>query len=145
MTASLEKPIPIPTEADRPYWDALREHRVVLSRCVACGWLSQRRKMMCLQCHSEEFDWAEISGRGTIYSFTAVHQTWVTAFKDHVPYVLVSVAIEEQPSLILVTNLLGEYDFEELEIGQPVVADFEPCGSEVLLQFRLQGADDVQS
>ncbi|MDI5906469.1 MULTISPECIES: OB-fold domain-containing protein [Streptomyces] len=144
MTASIGKPVPVPTEIDRPYWDALREHRVVLSRCVSCGWYSQRRKMLCQECHGEEFTWAEISGRGTIYSFTRVHQTWVTAFQDDTPYVLVSVALEEQPSLVLVTNLLGDYDFESLELGLPVIADFEPRGNEIILQFRLAGGTDVQ-
>ncbi|WP_067650856.1 Zn-ribbon domain-containing OB-fold protein [Nocardia harenae] len=141
---SLEKPIPIPTEADRPYWDALREHRVVLSRCTSCGWYSQRRRMLCPECLGEEFAWTQVSGRGTIYAFTAVHQTWVAAFAGDVPYVLVSVALEEQPSLVLVTNLVGEYDFDALDIDLPVVADFEPRGDQVLLQFRLRGDDDVQ-
>ncbi|KUN54930.1 hypothetical protein AQJ46_49740 [Streptomyces canus] len=111
---------------------------------MSCGWYSQRRKMLCQECHGEEFTWAEISGRGTIYSFTRVHQTWVTAFQDDTPYVLVSVALEEQPSLVLVTNLLGDYDFESLELGLPVIADFEPRGNEIILQFRLAGGTDVQ-
>jgi uncharacterized OB-fold protein len=145
MAPRLEKPIPIPAEIDRPYWDALREHRVVLSRCVSCGWYSQRRKVVCQECLGEDFEWTEVSGRGKIYSFTLLHQTWVAAFEDELPYVLVSVAIEEQPSLVLVTNLVGEYDFESLDIDLPVIADFEPRGTEVLLQFRLQGEDSVQS
>jgi uncharacterized OB-fold protein len=145
MAPRLEKPIPIPAEIDRPYWDALREHRVVLSRCVSCGWYSQRRKVVCQECLGEDFEWTEVSGRGRIYSFTLLHQTWVAAFEDELPYVLVSVAIEEQPSLVLVTNLVGEYDFESLDIDLPVIADFEPRGTEVLLQFRLQGEGSVQS
>lgn len=139
MTGTLEKPIPVPSEEDRPYWDALKKRRLVLSRCVACGWYSQRRKQFCQECLGEEFEWSEVSGRGTIYSFTRVHQTWVAAFKEELPYVLVSVALEEQPSIVLVTNLLGEFDFDSLELDLPVVADFEPRGDEVLLQFRLQG------
>jgi uncharacterized OB-fold protein len=145
MTNTLQKPIPVPAEADRPYWDALKERRLVLYRCSACGWYSQRPKMFCQECLGEDFEWSEVSGKGRIYGFTRVHQTWVAAFREETPYVLVSVALDEQPSLVLVTNLLGEFDFDDLDIDLPVIADFEPRGDEMLLQFRLQGDADVQS
>lgn len=145
MSRNLQKPVPVPTEIDKPYWEALQERRVVLCRCTSCGWFYQRRPMLCLQCLGETFAWSDVSGRGTIYAFTEVHKPWVASFADDLPYVLVSVALEEQSSLVLVTNLVGDFDYNDLELGLPVVADFEPRGDQTLLQFRLQGDDDVQS
>jgi uncharacterized protein len=132
-----DKPVPIPTQADRPYWDALRERKVVFSRCTACGSMTQRLPMVCTQCQGESFEWTQVSGRGTIYSFSVARQTWVPAFRDQLPYVVVAVAISEQPSLVVTTNLVGDYELDELTIGLPVVAEFEPRGEATLLQFRL--------
>ena len=105
-----DKPVPIPTQADRPYWDALRERKVVFSRCTACGSMTQRLPMVCTQCQGEAFEWSQVSGRGTIYSFSVARQTWVPAFRDQLPYVVVAVAISEQPSLVVTTNLVGDYE-----------------------------------
>lgn len=133
------KPIPVPIEADRPYWDGLAERRLVLSRCDGCGSYTQRAQMICSQCLGESFTWTEVSGRGAIYSYTVARQTWVSCFERQLPYVVVAVAIEEQPSLILTTNLVGDIDIEALELGLPVVADYEQRGPRTLLQFRLEG------
>lgn len=131
------KPVPIPAETDRPYWDALRERKLVFSRCTSCGSMTQRRPMVCTRCQGESFEWTQVSGRGTIYSFAIARETWVPAFRDELPYVVAAVAIAEQPALIVTTNLVGDYDFDELTIGLPVVAEFEPRGDVTLLQFRL--------
>jgi hypothetical protein len=132
-----DKPVPIPTQADRPYWDALAERKVVFARCTACGLMTQRLPMVCTRCQGEAFEWSPVSGGGTIYSFSVARQTWVPAFRDELPYVVVAVAISEQPSLVVTTNLVGDYELDELTIGLPVVAEFEPRGEATLLQFRL--------
>lgn len=93
--------------------------------------------MVCIRCQGESFEWAQVSGRGTIYSFAIARETWVPAFRDELPYVVAAVAVAEQPSLIVTTNLVGDYELDELTIGLPVVAEFEPRGDATLLQFRL--------
>jgi uncharacterized protein len=137
------KPVPVPTEADRPYWDALRERKVVFARCTSCGSMTQRLPMACTRCRGEAFEWTEVSGRGTIYTFSVARQTWVPAFLDDLPYVVVAVAISEQPSLVVTTNLVGDYEPDELTIGLPVVAEFETRGDAALLQFRLDRSDSA--
>jgi uncharacterized OB-fold protein len=132
-----DKPVPIPGEADRPYWDALRERRVVFPRCTACGTLTQRLPMVCGNCQGESFEWAQVSGRGAIYTFSIARQTWVPAFRGELPYVVVAVAVAEQSALMVTTNLVGDYELEELDLGLPVIAEFEPRGDTTLLQFRL--------
>jgi uncharacterized OB-fold protein len=109
----------------------------VFSRCTACGSMTQRLPMVCTQCQGEAFEWSQVSGRGTIYSFSVARQTWVPAFRHDLPYVVVAVAISEQPSLVVTTNLVGDYELDELTIGLPVIAEFEPRGEATLLQFRL--------
>jgi uncharacterized OB-fold protein len=133
----VEKPVPIPSEDDRPYWDALKQRRLVLSRCTTCGWYTQRSQAVCVNCRGEEFEWSEVSGRAKIYTWAIARQTWVAGFEDELPYVTISVAIEEQPQVLLTTNLTGDFPVDHLAIGLAVIADYEPRGDEVLLQFRV--------
>ena len=65
-------------------------------------------------------------------------------FEEDLPYVVVAVAIEEQPSLLITTNLVGDFDPDQLDIGLPVVATFSPRGDIDLLQFRLDGSNSVR-
>ncbi|MGV9868030.1 Zn-ribbon domain-containing OB-fold protein [Rhodococcus koreensis] len=133
------RPQPVPEVEDLPHWEALREGRLVLSRCDECGFLTQRHEISCRRCGGEDSTWVEVSGRGEIYSFTVVHQTWVPAFACQVPYVLVAVSIEECPESILTTNLVGTFDVAHLKIGLPVRAVGEAMAEWTLLQFALDG------
>jgi uncharacterized OB-fold protein len=136
----LEKPVPVPSEDDRPYWDGAREHRLVLFRCTACGRLRDRHVIVCSRCRGERFEWTAVSGRGRIFSFTVAHQTSTRGFADEVPYVVVLVAVEEDPSLVLTTNLVGAFDADALDIDLPVQVVFEERGDVTVPQFELVGA-----
>ena len=35
--ADYNKPLPIPSQESRPYWDGLREQKLLMPRCDACG------------------------------------------------------------------------------------------------------------
>jgi uncharacterized OB-fold protein len=98
---------------------------------------------VCPNCRGESFSWTEVSGRGTIYTYTVARQTWVAGFEDEVPYVVVAVSVAEQPSLLLTTNLIGDFDIDRLDIGLPVRADFAMQGQTTILQFRLDRESDV--
>jgi uncharacterized OB-fold protein len=93
--------------------------------------------MVCSNCRGESFTWTPVSGRGSIYTYTVARQTWVTGFEEDVPYVIVVVAIAEQPSVLITTNLVGDFEIDKLDIGLPVAAAFVPRGDITLLQFRL--------
>src|SRR5688572_17718616 len=96
--STAEKPIPVPTDEDRPYWDGAREHKLVLQRCTGCGLYSAQPRVVCPQCHGEAFEWSQVSGKGRIHSYTIVHATTVPGFRDEVPYVVVFVQIDEEPT-----------------------------------------------
>ena len=73
-----------------------------------------------------------VSGRATVYSFTVNHQQWVPGVP--VPYVIGLVAIDEQPSLRLTTNIVG-CPPDAVKIGMPVRATFEQRGKAWLPMF----------
>ena len=133
-----EKAIPVPTELDAPYWQGAREHRLMLQRCSECRLLSAQPRVICPRCHGSEFEWSEVSGNGTLHSYTIVWQTTVAGFEDELPYVGSHVKIDEEATCYLTANLLvAESDYDSLTIDLPVVVAFEDRGDVTVPQFRL--------
>lgn len=132
------KAIPIATDNDRPYWEGAKEGRLVLQHCLGCGLYSAQPRIVCPRCHRDSFEWAEVSGRGRIHSYTIVHQTTIAGFHQELPYVVVHVQIDEEPTCYITTNLIvDEHERERLTIDLPVVVQFEKRGDVTLPQFRL--------
>lgn len=131
MTA---KPTPRVTALTRPYWDAAREHRLVLQHCRACGVCVHYPRPWCPACWSADLEWRDSTGRGRVHTFSVVHQPPFDAFSD-VPYVLAVIKLEEGPQIMAnVVNIdpaevrvdLGvRVCYEERE-GGFVVPQFEP-------------------
>jgi uncharacterized OB-fold protein len=102
----LERPLPQPiTPEARPYWDGLREHRLMLPRCRDCGKAFFYPRVLCPFCHGAAIDWIQASGRGRLYSFEIAYQTINKAFKVKPPYVLAMVELEEGPRMM--SNLIN--------------------------------------
>lgn len=133
------KPIPAAGDLDRPYWDGARQRQLMLQRCTGCGRYAHPPTMICPRCGSEDQVWEEASGRGTIHSFTIARQSTTRGFQSEVPYVVVLVAPEEDPDVLLLTNLVGDVDLEALDVGHAVTVTFEERGDMVLPQFELAG------
>lgn len=134
------KPVPVPGELDRPYWEGAREGRLVFQRCTGCGRYLHPPSLICPRCGSEDLAWTEVSGRGKIHSFTIARQATTRGFQADVPYVVVLVEIEEDPGVLVLTNLVGDVDLEALDINIAVEVTFEARGEMVLPQFRLAGS-----
>jgi uncharacterized OB-fold protein len=133
-----DKAIPVPTERDAPYWEGAKERRLVLQRCSGCGLFSAQPRLVCPRCRAEAFTWNQVSGRGKIHSYTIVHQTTAPGFQGEVPYVVVHVQIEEEPTCYITANLLvSQEEHDTLSVDLPVVVEFEKRGDAVLPQFRL--------
>jgi uncharacterized protein len=135
---AVEKPSPVPTAENRPYWESARQRKLMLPRCAGCGWYYPQPRVICANCHGEKFQWTQASGKGKIFSYTVVHQTNTPGFQVELPYVIVHVAIDEQPECVITTNLIGDNtEIDKLDINLPVVVDFEERGDVTLPQFRL--------
>jgi uncharacterized OB-fold protein len=125
---------PVSPEA-RPFWQAAREGRLLLPRCMSCERLIWYPRGVCPACGGCEIDWLEAAGRGVIYSFSVVRRGAPAAFRDVGPYVLAYVELEEGPRVM--TNIVTS-EIDSLQIGDPVVAVFEPTGEEAaLVRFRI--------
>jgi uncharacterized OB-fold protein len=89
------RPSPPVTAASKPYWEGIRQHRLLVQQCQHCGTTFFYPRARCPACLHGELDWVELSGRGRVYSCTVVRQPAHPAFVDEVPYVYAIVELDE--------------------------------------------------
>lgn len=129
----LTKPVPTPTPTSAPFWEGLNEGIVRLQRCNACGgWIFYPRSR-CSHCLSDDIEWHEVSGTGTLHTFTIARQPTAPHFADEVPQILAVVELDE--GVRLTATLVGVQE-GAIRIGMPVKPYFDRVADDVtLLRF----------
>lgn len=124
MTAT--RPVPVPDEQSKAFWDAAAQHVLTAARCSQCGALSLPPGVVCPHCGTTDpvFAFTPVSGRGTVRSWTVVRHSFLPGFEDDLPFVLVDVELDDQPDLRLIGRLLDGVD-ATLQLGDAVSVAFE--------------------
>jgi uncharacterized protein len=108
-----------------PFWAAAAEGRLDLPRCDDCGRLCWYPKESCSHCRGTSFSWASVGGRARLFSWAVVRFAFLPAFKEKVPYLTGLVALDEDRSVRLATELV-DCEPEGLEFDQPMEVVFRP-------------------
>jgi len=133
------------------YFEAAAEHRLVVKKCSSCDLLRGEPGPGCPWCTSLDWEWQQVTGKGTIYSYQIVAHTVVPSFRDWVPFAIVLVELDEQrghpdpgDGLRITANLVDQdmqpEKEENVAIGSRVQMVF--CDGEdgfSLPQFKLTG------
>ena len=83
------------------------------------------------------FHWAEMSGKGCVYSYVVTHQAVHPALAGHTPLATVEVELAEGPHI---TSNLVDVGPEAVTIGMAVEVVFEEVAAGVVLPlFRRSG------
>lgn len=129
------KPYPLPTQETEPFWNGLRNEQVLLQRCDDCGkWIFYPRSN-CSSCLSTELTWHQVSGEGTLHTFTVTHQATAPHFVDEVPQLIAMIDLNEGVRL---TSTLVADEIDSLKVGAKVVPVFDHINDDVtLLRYRL--------
>lgn len=128
---TLARPRPEPDPDSRVYWDACREHRLVVQYCSDCKTPRFPPGPVCSVCGSTERFWKEASGRGRIFSWIVVrHPVPAEIFAAEVPYVVALIDLEE--GVRLPSNVVG-CSPENIRPDMPVQAKFEDVASDLTL------------
>jgi uncharacterized protein len=131
-----EMPLPAASAETVGWWDAAAAHRLVVQRCQACGATRHPPGPVCPACRSDRAELAELAGTGTVYTFTIVHQAFIPALDDHVPYVVAAVDLDGGAGARLVTNLVDVAP-GDVSVGMAVEVSWEDMGPELALpRFR---------
>ncbi len=132
--SNYDKPLPLVTEEARPFWEACRQHKLILQRCKECGHVQFYPRLLCAECWADSIEWIDATGKGVIYSFTAVHRAPMPGFRPDVPYVIALIDLEE--GVRMMSNVI-KCKPEDIRIGMPVTVEFEDIAEDIgLPKFR---------
>ncbi len=129
------KPLPRVTDLNRPFIDALKEHRFVVPKCSNCGDYNWVPYPACRTCLSEDQVWTDVSGDAHVFSFTVVHRG-PGAFDADVPYVVALAKLVEQPRPCLVLGNLVNIDPADVQVGMPIQVAFQDIPDEDITMWR---------
>lgn len=97
----------------------LRAGRLMGSRCQGCGFRSFPPRADCPECRSGDFEFVEISGKGTLVTHTRIDAA-PAGFEDVAPYTLGVVDLEQGGRLLAwFGDSIAE---DEIAIGMPLQA-----------------------
>ena len=119
-----ERVLPVPDAASAPYWAACAEHVLKLPRCSQCRTFAFPPDITCPNCRSLEpaYTYEEVSGRGTVRTWTVVRQSFLQGFDT--PFVLVDVQLDDHPQIRMIGQLVDGAD-TPLRLGDPVDLTFQ--------------------
>ena len=129
-----EKPVPVPDDVTGPFWEATKQGRLLIQRCPNCGVHQFYPQSSCRTCLSQNLEWVDAKGKGTIYSYTVIHRAPNRPFEPDVPYTVSLVDLDEGCRML--SNIV-EVSPEAVRVGMPVEVVFEEITPEISLpKFR---------
>jgi uncharacterized protein len=124
--ADANRPLPSLTELDTlPFWEGTRERQLRYQQCDDCGTVVWHPRRHCTGCTGGTLSWHVASGKGTIYTFSVVRQSYHPFFRSQLPYAVAWIDLDEGPRLL--SNVVGAADpTKDLHCGQRVEVEWEP-------------------
>jgi uncharacterized OB-fold protein len=131
------KPLPdIGNPQTMPFWNALRERRIIVQRCSSCATARYPASPICPSCLSREHTWDDIEQDGELWSYVVYRRALAPAFADDVPYVIGIVEVAD--SLHITARIDASLD--SLVVGMRVRAVFTDVSDALtLLSFAPAG------
>jgi len=129
------RPLPTITEANRPFWDGLRERRFLVPKCRDCGDFNWSPYPACRSCLGTNQDWTEVSGSGTVYTFSNVYRGAAT-FPS--PHVWAYVELDERPRALTVLANIVNCDPDDVHIGMPVRVFYDDIPGHDITLYRFE-------
>jgi uncharacterized protein len=127
-------PVPVPNPTTQPFWDGTKQHRLMLQRDRETGAAFFYPRVLAPGTLSDDLEWFEASGKGTVYSYTVDRRGTAPAFASKAPYVIAIIELDEGPHM---TSNIVDCAIEDVRIGMPVEAVYEDANDEItLVKFR---------
>jgi uncharacterized OB-fold protein len=110
------KPVPAPDHVTGEFWAAAKRRKLLIQHCVDCDARQSLPQPCCRSCLSEKIAWSEASGRGAVYSYTAL--------------------VELEEGVRLLSNIIG-IPPQDIRVDMPVEVVFEDISPTISLpRFR---------
>lgn len=132
--------LPTIDEINAPFWSGCRDGVLRLQQCPVTQRLIFPPRPVNPWSPRDKAVWTDVSGRGTIWSVIEPHAPLMLDFALLAPYNAIVVALEEDPTIRLVGNLVPQAGapintlrYEDIEIGEAVSVVFEQINDAVTL------------
>lgn len=128
----MTKPMPVKTPVTAPFWDALAEHRIRIQYSPSSGEYVFYPRALAPRTLADDLQWREISGLGTLYTYTIAERPVHPSFAADVPQILAVVQWDEGPRIS--TEIVTD-DPGSLSVGmrvKPVFTDYPDDGVTML-------------
>lgn len=135
------KPVPVPDDLSRGFWEATAQHTLAMQRCDSCSRYAYPPALVCTACRADppRFHWEPISGEGHVKTWTVMRDSFLPGFDDDIPYVVADVELAEQPGLRIIAQLRDVAE-GDLELGMSVTVAFEDVGEGISVPYFVRSA-----
>jgi uncharacterized protein len=131
-----------PTPLSRPFWDALRKHRIVIQYSPSARCYVFYPRTLAPGTLADDLQWREIGGAGTLYTYIVARRPAGPPRADRVPQLLAVVEWDVGPR---VSTELVEVEPADIRIGMRVSpVSFDIPGEEITL-LRYRPAKEVDA
>jgi uncharacterized OB-fold protein len=124
------KPLPKPSKWSQPFWDNAKKHKLTLKKCKDCGHIDHPPYLYCTNCHSDNSEWVEASGKGKLVAYAINTYMVPFPFWDDMPYVVAMIDLDE--GVRMISNIV-ECDHDQLKNGMELEVVFDDVSDEFTL------------
>jgi uncharacterized OB-fold protein len=135
----LVRPIPVPTELTKPFWEAANQEKLVLQRCTNCSALQYPPRQRCNRCDSTApMEWQEVEGRGHVDVHMVIRDSRIRGFRSAQPINFAVIRLDEDPGINFLSNLPGSPPGEVID-DSPVEVVFAsiPGSDQLVPEWRI--------
>lgn len=120
----------------QPFWDAASRRQLSVPSCAACGVFRMPPTPFCPACQSQAIRWVELSGRGTVYSYSVVSRAILPDMDDCLPYVPAVIELEGAGGVRLISNVV-DVPVDAIVIGASVRVIWDDISGVTVPRFTL--------
>jgi uncharacterized protein len=132
LTSANCPPLPQPDELTEFFWDGVNNQELRVLKCDNCGKFIHWPRPVCRFCLATSLTPTQVSGRGRLHTWTIPLQPFDRYFFERLPYVLAVVELDEQPGLMMVTDIVDCAE-DDLRIDMPVEVTFREVAPGITL------------
>jgi len=105
------------------FYKFLEQRKLMAGKCNKCGKIHLPPRPLCDSCYGQDFEWTEISGKGTLLTYTVIHVA-PPQFQELTPYV---VGIMQLENGLKIPGMVSGIQPEQLKVGMELSIDFAAC------------------
>ncbi len=118
------------------FFDGLREETIYGTKCLKCNRVLVPARPFCPACHAEMEEWVEISGEGTVQSWTLVNNSYYAQVKKP-PYVMALIRLDGTDCGL--SHFIGGIDVSSIEKVREKIR----IGTRVKVKWREEKNADI--